>query len=231
MGTDAARAAIFARIRTARQAWPTPVHAASDAGSDASSGAVDAAARDFSRATPAPRPVSGGDLIARFAGQAQAMAVTLETVATLDAVPLAVAQYLDRLGIVRQAIVWPSLQGLPWLAADMTVACRAPQVSDAVGITGVFCALAETGSLMLLPDAHNRASVSLLPETHIAILPHSRIVPDMEAAFDLMRQEMGQLPRSTQIISGPSRTGDIEQTIVLGAHGPYRVHVLLLADG
>jgi L-lactate dehydrogenase complex protein LldG len=70
--------------------------------------------------------------------------------------------------------------------------------------------------------------VSLLPETHIALVPMSRIVPAMEDAWALARAELGSLPRAVNFISGPSRTGDIEQTIVLGAHGPYRVHLVII---
>ena len=61
-----------------------------------------------------------------------------------------------------------------------------------------------------------------------AVVPRSRVVAGLEDAFALVRSERGELPRATNIISGPSRTGDIEQTIVLGAHGPYRVHVILV---
>jgi L-lactate dehydrogenase complex protein LldG len=82
--------------------------------------------------------------------------------------------------------------------------------------------------LMLLSGPDAFVSASLLPETHIAILPASRIVAGMEDAFALARAEYGELPRTTNFISGPSRTGDIEQTIVLGAHGPYRVHVIIV---
>ena len=70
--------------------------------------------------------------------------------------------------------------------------------------------------------------MSLLPETHIALVPVERIVPFMEDAWDLARSELGQLPRAVNFISGPSRTADIEQTIVMGAHGPYRVHIILV---
>ena len=73
-------------------------------------------------------------------------------------------------------------------------------------------------------------SVSLLPETHIGIVPVGRIVATMEDAFALLRAEHGKLPRAVNFISGPSRTGDIEQTIVLGAHGPCRVHLILVGE-
>jgi L-lactate dehydrogenase complex protein LldG len=69
----------------------------------------------------------------------------------------------------------------------------------------------------------------LLPETHVAIVAASRIVTNMEAAWALLRTEIGAPPRAVNFISGPSRTGDIEQTIVIGAHGPYRVHVLVVS--
>ena len=101
---------------------------------------------------------------------------------------------------------------------------------DMVGITSCFCAVAETGTLMLLSGSQTYASAALLPETHIVLVPTSRIVPSIEDAFDLAIKERGELPRATNFISGPSRTGDIEQTIVLGAHGPYRVHLILVRD-
>jgi L-lactate dehydrogenase complex protein LldG len=82
--------------------------------------------------------------------------------------------------------------------------------------------------LMLLSGPDSNVSASLLPETHIAIVFAPRIVAAMEDAFALARAECGELPRTVNFISGPSRTGDIEQTIVLGAHGPYRVHVIIV---
>ena len=72
------------------------------------------------------------------------------------------------------------------------------------------------------------AAASLLPETHVALLRAGRIVARMEEAWDLARQAFGQLPRAVNFISGPSRTGDIEQQLVLGAHGPYRVHIVVV---
>ena len=104
--------------------------------------------------------------------------------------------------------------------------------ADLVGITGCYCALAETGTLvLLLPGAQTIASTHLLPETHIAIVRASRIVAGMEDAFALLRAERpgtaAMMPRAINMVSGPSRTGDIEQTIVLGAHGPYRVHIIV----
>jgi L-lactate dehydrogenase complex protein LldG len=221
MDTLAARKAIFQRIRQAGQGRRP----------DEARARADVAAYVQARACgPLPdlQAPDADSLRARFVAQAKAMADTVESVASMAAVPLAVAQYLAQHQLKGQVSGWQSLRSLPWQEAGIELACRKPLASDAVGITGVFCALAETGSLLLLSAPDAWSSTSLLPETHIAILPAARIVANMEAAFALVRSERGELPRNAQFISGPSRTGDIEQTIVLGAHGPYRVHVIVV---
>ena len=82
---------------------------------------------------------------------------------------------------------------------------------------------------MLVSGPHTPAAASLLPETHVAVLDPRRIVRAMEDAWALIRAEHGTLPRAVNFISGPSRTADIEQTLTFGAHGPYRVHVVIAA--
>jgi L-lactate dehydrogenase complex protein LldG len=143
-------------------------------------------------------------------------------------VPAAVARYLAAHGLPTLAACWETLSALDWAAAGIDARMRAPEASDLLGITGVFAAIAETGTLMMLSGPQTPASTHLLPETHVAIVPASRVVPHYEDAFARMREERGQPPRAMNLVSGPSRTGDIEQTIVLGAHGPYRVHVVIV---
>jgi L-lactate dehydrogenase complex protein LldG len=116
---------------------------------------------------------------------------------------------------------------LDWSGAGIRVEARAARDTDLVGITGAFCAIAETGTLMTMSGRDTPSTVSLLPETHIAVVRKSRIMRGMEEAWQLMREEVGRPPRAVNFISGPSRTADIEQTVTLGAHGPYRVHVIL----
>jgi len=99
---------------------------------------------------------------------------------------------------------------------------------DLVGITGVHLAIAETGTLMLLSGPDTHAVTSLLPETHVAIVPADRIEPAMEEAWVRTRDERGQLPRAVNFVSGPSRTADIEGQLQIGAHGPFRVHVVVV---
>jgi len=217
MDTSAARKAIFSRIRQAQNRTPEPSQAELDA------------VRDYiAQHSTGPLPAVGNDLAAHFRQQALRMSDTVEEVHDLAEVPAAVVRYLDEIGVTRQATAWRTLEGMAWDEAGLQVEFRPPRNEDLVGITGAFCAIAETGSLMLLSGPQTWSSASLLPETHIAIVPASRIVAHMEDAFALARREHGELPRAVNFISGPSRTGDIEQTIVLGAHGPYRVHVIIV---
>jgi len=217
MDTTAARRAIFQRIREAQGRPAKVAQSERDA------------VRDYlGRHSEGPRPDIGTDLHRRFREQALRMSDTVHEVHAMSEVPDAVARYLDAIGVARRAVAWNTLRDIAWAVAGMELEFRRPVNEDLVGITGCFCAVAETGSLLLLSGPDTFASTSLLPETHIAIVPLSRIVGGMEDAFALARAERGELPRASCFISGPSRTGDIEQTIVLGAHGPYRVHVIVV---
>ncbi len=178
---------------------------------------------------PGPRPYSAWDPLERLRERALALTTTLECVDSPAAVPPAIARYLQSNKLPLQAVCWPGLAELGWPAAGIAVEARDARGDDLVGITGAFCAIAETGTLMLLSGAQTPGAASLLPETHIAVLPASRIVRGMEDAWAFLRAEQGAttMPRAVNFISGPSRTADIEQTLVLGAHGPYRVHIVL----
>ena len=146
----------------------------------------------------------------------------------MSEVPQAIARYLDANNLPKNAVCWPELFELEWQAAGIQIESRAAEGSDLVGITSAYCAIAETGTLLTLSGPRTPATTSLLPETHIAVVRKSRMVRSMEDAWKLLRDEEGRMPRAANFISGPSRTADIEQTLVLGAHGPYRVHIVLV---
>jgi L-lactate dehydrogenase complex protein LldG len=173
-------------------------------------------------------PPVEADLVARFRARAEAMQSTVEEVATESEVPAAVARYLRSVNVPPAGCVWPQLAHLDWKGAGLALEPRAATGDDAVGVTGAFAAIAETGTLVLASGPDTPATTSLLPETHIAMVSAGSIVPHMEDAFALSRESFGQLPRSITFVSGPSRTADIDQTIVVGAHGPSRVHIILV---
>lgn len=212
------RERILARIRRAQ-----------GRGGDAPPAAERDLVAQYLRAHPrGPLRDPGPDAAARFVDRALASASTVEAVPGEADVPGAVARYLSAHRIPARGCMWPSLAPLDWAGANVALEARAARDEDAVGVTGVFCAVAETGTLCLLSGAQSPASASLVPETHVAIVPRARIVPYMEDAWDLMRAELGRLPRAVNYVSGPSRTADIEQTVVLGAHGPARVHIVVV---
>lgn len=177
---------------------------------------------------PGPRPPFDGQHIERFRERALAMACTVARVDAQENVPAAVAAYLTERGLPLKAVVWPELAGWGWESAGILAESRHPVGEDRVGITGAFCAVAETGTLVMLSGPATPPAVSLVPETHVAVVPVERIVEALEDAWALLRAERGKPPRAVNLISGPSRTADIEQTVTLGAHGPSRVHVILM---
>jgi L-lactate dehydrogenase complex protein LldG len=212
-----ARENILARIR-ARQGKPV-----------AQTAAEREIVRSHIQAHPgSARPRMEWDPVARFRECALGLASTVEEVDSLLVVPAAVARYLSANSLPLMAVCWAELAALDWQAAGVEIAVREARDTDLVGITGAFCAIAETGTLMTMSGRDTPAAASLLPETHIAVVRKSRIVRGMEEAWQLMRDELGMPPRAVTFISGPSRTADIEQTVTLGAHGPYRVHIILV---
>ncbi len=167
------------------------------------------------------------DRVQRFTACSLRMGTTLQRAGTLEEVPSLVARYLGSHGLPLCGVAWPSLRNMEWVGAGLALEYREAHAGDAVGITSAFCALEETGTLLLVSGPETPASVSLLPETHIALLDAGRLRPHMEDAFDQVMESFSTWPRALNFISGPSRTADIEQTIVIGAHGPARVHVVL----
>jgi len=170
------------------------------------------------------------DRVASFKQRVLSLASSVDSVVNLAEIPAALARYLAENKLPTTGVCWPQFGNLDWQAQGLQIVPRAAIGDDLVGITGAFCAIAETGTLMMLSGVDTPAATSLLPETHIAIVPQSRIVACMEDAWALLRSEQGKLPRAVNFISGPSRTADIEQTVTLGAHGPYRVHIVLVEN-
>jgi L-lactate dehydrogenase complex protein LldG len=173
-------------------------------------------------------PRDDGEPLQRFRERALSLASTVDEARGFDDVPALVAKYLAEHSLGTRAVCWPELASLDWAGNGLDVEPRNARGDDLVGITGAFCAIAETGTLQTITGAGTPPTVSLLPETHVAIVRASRVVRSMEDAWALVRGA-GEMPRAVGFISGPSRTADIEQTVTLGAHGPYRVHIIIVA--
>lgn len=214
-------------------------------GRDALAG--DAAAQLHQRLAQPPRHVipdrtAGRDtvgLTALFADKAREFACTVDEVDSLDAVPEAVRAYLSRENLPARLVQAPALaDGLDWSQTPtLEVKTGTSDGSEDTSVTPVFAAVAETGTLMLTSDARTPTGLNFLPENHIAVLRRSQVVGPLEDAWVRFRAARTKadgdghtMPRTVNLITGPSRTGDIEQKIQMGAHGPRRLHVIIVAD-
>ncbi len=169
-----------------------------------------------------------------FQRMAELVQTTVTRVADPKDVPSAVARYLADNNLPAELAMSPNpeLDAYPW--ADhplLTIRRGKAEDHDPVSVTGAFAGIAETGTLMLLSGAATPTTLNFLPDTHIVVLRADQIVGPYEEAWDRVRAQVpagGTLPRTVNFVTGPSRTGDIEQRIQLGAHGPRRLHIVLV---
>lgn len=154
-------------------------------------------------------------------------------VADADAVPGVVADYLAAQNLPTSLVMapHPELRDIPWSARPLlTIREGCAEATDLVSVQHAFAAIAETGTLMLPSAPERPTTLNLLADTEIVVLRASRLVGAYEEAWDMLRAELGDMPRNVMLVTGPSRSADIEQTLELGAHGPRRLHVVLIED-
>jgi L-lactate dehydrogenase complex protein LldG len=172
--------------------------------------------------------------VALFCQWAEANNATVAHVAAAD-VPAEVAGYLARNNLPAEAAMAPSpaLDGYDWDSQKMLSLRRGRgEGSDQVSITGAFAGIAETGTLVTTSGPEHPVTLNLLPDTHVVVLRENDIVGGYEDVWQRLRARYGKdcMPRTVNTITGPSRTGDIEQTIELGAHGPRRMHIVVVRE-
>ena len=171
------------------------------------------------------RPAQDEDPVERFVRKFESRAGTVVRVAGRNDVTAAVEAYRAKHELGKKAAVGGALRDLRW-PADWQVHHGAAGIEEALSVTTCFSAVAETGSLIFASGPDNPITHNFVPDDHIVVLQRSQIVEYFEDTWMLLRQR--GMPRATNIVSGPSRTADVEQTIQLGAHGPRRVHVILV---
>jgi L-lactate dehydrogenase complex protein LldG len=172
--------------------------------------------------------------VALFCQWAETNNATVARVAAGD-VAGEVAAYLARNNLPAQAAMAPSpqLDGYDWAGQKMLSLRRGRgEGSDQVSITGAFAAIAETGTVVMASGPDHPVTLNLLPDTHIVVLRESDIVGGYEDVWARLRARYGKdrMPRTVNTITGPSRTGDIEQAMELGAHGPRRMHIVVVRE-
>lgn len=125
-----------------------------------------------------------------------------------------------------------NLHDLSWSGnAGLVREQRPAQVGDQASLTNAFCGIAETGTLLLYSRQESPTTLNFLPDNHLVVLAASQVVGVYEEAWQKLRAATGgSLPRTVNLITGPSRSADIEQKLQMGAHGPRQLVIFLLHD-
>ena len=181
---------------------------------------------------PAQALLSPAGCVSQLAEMLTKQAAEVARVATPEDAVHAIASYLSSNNLPPRLRIGADLRlaALPWKAAwDISRVYGRAEPSDKACLSRAIVAAAETSTLFLVSGADNPTTLNFLPEFHMVLVKASDIVGSYEEAWDRLRKIYGErtLPRTVNLISGPSRTADIEQTIVRGAHGPRRLYVLI----
>lgn len=104
--------------------------------------------------------------------------------------------------------------------------------TDLVGLSHSIAGISESGTLVLASGAQNPTTLNFLPENHIVVVDAKNIENDHESVWKRVRRRfgIGKMPRVINMVTGPSRSADIEQRLILGAHGPVRLHIVIVKD-
>ncbi len=194
-----------------------------------------------SRIADAPRGVvpARGQLDAQgrielFQQMAEAVQATVAIVDTPADVPAEAARYLrdSNLPATLRRGTDERLTALPWNTTALDVEIGPSTGGDLNGISHAFGAVAESGTLVMVSGPENPSTLNLLPDNHIVVVDAADLAGDYESVLGRVRDRYGkgQMPRTVNFITGPSRSADIAQTMLLGAHGPRGLHIILVRN-
>jgi L-lactate dehydrogenase complex protein LldG len=168
-----------------------------------------------------------------FVAMAEKVSASVKQVKSPDDVPKAVAEYLRSRNLPAAIRIGADkrLAKMPWASQRALNVKRGPSDGDdEAGVSHAFGAIAESGTLVLASGSDNPTTINFLPEHHIVVVDAKDVAGDMESVISRLRRKYGkgEMPRTLNFITGPSRSGDIEQKLLLGAHGPRALHIILV---
>jgi L-lactate dehydrogenase complex protein LldG len=170
-----------------------------------------------------------------FARMVEAASGTIARVGVAADVPAAVAHFLRGLNLPLRVRLGddPRLAALPWGSAPALEVSRGPSDGhDLAAVSHAFAGIAETGTVVLTSGPDNPTTLNFLPDVHVVVIDAGAVAADFETVMEDLRDRygVGTLPRTVNMITGPSRSADIEQTLLLGAHGPRKLHVIAVGE-
>jgi L-lactate dehydrogenase complex protein LldG len=184
---------------------------------------------------PARGQLAPKERLALFRAMVEAANGSVEEIADAGDVPGAIAALLrtHNLPMAVRRGADPRLAALPWeRARTLEVAVGPTDGKDLAAVSHAFGAVAESGTLMLVSGPDNPTTLNFLPDTHVVVVDAKDVAGDYETLWRRLRETFGDglMPRTVNLITGPSRSADIEQTLILGAHGPRRLHVMVVGE-
>ena len=182
--------------------------------------------------TPKRGQVSGDERKALFVKMAQQALASVDQARSRAEVPGLVKSYLSQHNLPAEARLAPDprITDLDWDSQPLlSVSVGGTDGSHPVSVTGAFGGVAETGTLALTSGAPSPTLLNFLPETHIVVVDANDLSGSYEELWAKLKGQYGEtMPRTLNLVTGPSRSGDIEQKIILGAHGPRALHILVV---
>jgi L-lactate dehydrogenase complex protein LldG len=181
---------------------------------------------------PARGQVTGTARIDLFKVMAEGVQASVDLVAAARDVPAAIAAYLRAHNLPAELRLGGDarLAAMPWSETPLSLKSGPASGEDLCSVSHAMLGIAETGTLVLHSGPDNPTTLNFLPDNHIVVVEAADIAGDLEEAMRQLRNRFGKgtMARTVNFITGPSRSGDIEQTIFLGAHGPRRLHVVVV---
>jgi L-lactate dehydrogenase complex protein LldG len=184
---------------------------------------------------PARGQVAGAERIALFRRQAEAALATVAEVESPADVPHTVAAFLRSHNLPASLRIGddPRLAAMPWADTSLEISRGRSAGDDLNAVSHAFGGVAESGTLVMVSGPENPSTLNFLPDNHIVVVAAKDVAGDYETVWSRIRFAYGKggMPRTVNWITGPSRSADIEQTLLVGAHGPRRLHILVVKEG
>ena len=188
------------------------------------------ATRGDAQSNPLPeliRPAINSDHVAQFREKLELGGGSLNQVKDYSAAASLITRFLIEKKLPMRLRLAPALKQMQWDEEQVEISYGKSDGDDLVSVTPAFCAIAETGSVILLSGPDSPTSLNFLPDYHFVIVETSQLVAHIEDGWTQLRQQ-NNIPRTINMITGPSKTADVEQTLQIGAHGPRQLRVIFI---
>jgi L-lactate dehydrogenase complex protein LldG len=183
---------------------------------------------------PARGQLAPAARVAMFRHQAERAQASVAEVARSEDVPAEVARFLrdQNLPATIRMGADARFAAMPWSETTLEVATGRSDGNDPNAVSHAFGGVAESGTLAMVSGPDNPTTLNFLPDNHIVVISAADIAGDYETVWRRLRDQFGKgtMPRTVNMITGPSRSADIEQTLLLGAHGPRTLHIIIVGE-